>query len=56
MVDDMVNAGAKVIDAPVVIDDNIITCSYYAWVEAFMRTVLEATRQRSTSVVVPAGK
>jgi protease I len=55
MVDDMVNAGAYLVDAPVVVDDNIITCSYYAWVEAFLRTVLDATRQRQAhaSAVVP---
>jgi protease I len=50
MVDDMVNAGAHLVEAPVVIDDTIITCSYYAWVEAFMRAVLETARQRQSSL------
>jgi protease I len=40
MKDDMLNAGAQVIDAEVVVDHHIITCSYYAFVEAFMKTVL----------------
>jgi protease I len=41
MKDDMVNAGANVIKAAVVVDGSIITCSYYAHVEAFMKVVLE---------------
>lgn len=49
MVDDMVNSGANVIDADVVTDDNIITCSYYAYVGKFMRTVFEAVEQRSAN-------
>ena len=34
--DDMINAGATVIDTTIVVDDNIITCSYYGEVGAFM--------------------
>jgi protease I len=39
--DDVINAGAEVLDRDVVVDGNIITCSYYAYVGAFMRAVFE---------------
>ncbi|MFV0643639.1 MAG: type 1 glutamine amidotransferase domain-containing protein [Sphingomonadaceae bacterium] len=39
--DDVINAGANVIDSDVVVDGNIITCSYYAYVGKFMRKVFE---------------
>jgi protease I len=39
--DDVINAGADVVDADVIVDGNIITCSYYAYVGKFMRTVFE---------------
>jgi protease I len=42
MRDDMVNCGALVLDQRVVVDDNIVTCSYYAYVGEFMRAVFEA--------------
>lgn len=42
IVDDMKNSGAHVIDADVVVDGNIITCSYYAYVGKFMRAVFDA--------------
>lgn len=41
MRDDMVNAGAEVIDADVIVDRNMVTCSYYGEVGAFMRAVIE---------------
>lgn len=40
--DDMVNSGAEVIDADVVVDGNIITCSYYAECGKFMRETFAA--------------
>jgi protease I len=40
--DDMVNSGANVIEADVVVDKNIITCSYYAEVGKFMRETFAA--------------
>ena len=40
--DDVVNAGANVVDADVVTDGNIITCSYYGEVGRFMRHVFSA--------------
>ena len=40
--DDVVNAGANVVDADVVTDGNIITCSYYSEVGRFMRHVFAA--------------
>jgi protease I len=39
--DDVINAGADVVDASVIVDGNIITCSYYAYVGEFMRSVFE---------------
>jgi protease I len=46
MKDDMRNAGAIVIEAPVMVDGPIITCSYYAYVEAFMLRVLSEVQRR----------
>ncbi|MFV8905212.1 DJ-1/PfpI family protein [Serratia fonticola] len=43
--DDMVNCGANVIDADVVVDGNIITCSYYAECGKFMREAFEAVQR-----------
>jgi protease I len=51
MKDDMINAGATVINAEVVVDGNLITCSYYASVEAFMKAVLAVDRQQRTALV-----
>lgn len=45
--DDVVNAGAHVIDSDVVVDGNIITCSYYGFMGAFMRSVFETTEKLS---------
>ena len=39
--DDVINAGAQVTDSDVVIDGNIITCSYYGYAGTFMRAVFE---------------
>jgi protease I len=49
--DDMINAGATVIDTTIVVDDNIITCSYYGEVGAFMHTVITLAEERSRSEV-----
>jgi protease I len=49
--DDMINAGADVIDASVVVDENIVTCSYYGEVGAFMETVIALVRARSDADV-----
>jgi protease I len=47
MRDDMVNAGADVLDADIVVDDNIVTCSYYGQVGAFMKTVIALVEGRT---------
>ncbi|WP_420121362.1 type 1 glutamine amidotransferase domain-containing protein [Nakamurella sp.] len=47
--DDMVNSGALVEDAEVVVDGNIITCSYYGHVGTFMRAVLHETERVATA-------
>lgn len=41
--DDMVNSGAIVIDADVVADSNVITCSYYAETGKFMKSVFDTS-------------
>jgi protease I len=46
MRDDMVNAGSDVIDADVVVDHNIVTCSYYGEVGAFMKIVIALVEER----------
>lgn len=46
--DDVINAGAHVVDADVVVDGNIITCSYYAYVGKFMRTVFDTVHALAT--------
>jgi protease I len=43
--DDVINAGADVVDSDVIVDGNIITCSYYGYMGAFMRAVLETAEQ-----------
>jgi protease I len=45
--DDMVNSGAHVVDARVITDGNIITCSYYGYVGEFMRAVFDAVDARA---------
>ncbi len=40
--DDMVNAGAEVIPADVVVDGNVLTCSYYAACGKFMKETFAA--------------
>jgi protease I len=49
--DDMINAGADVVDASVVVDDNIVTCSYYGEVGAFMETVIALVQARAHAAV-----
>lgn len=53
MVDDMINAGAHVIDASVVIDANMVTCAYYGEVGHFMRAVLEVDAHIASSTRLP---
>ena len=43
--DDMVNSGAIVVDADVVTDKNVITCSYYAESGKFMKAVFDASKR-----------
>ena len=45
--DDMINAGAQLVDADVVVDGNIVTCSYYGAMGAFMETVLALVEERA---------
>jgi protease I len=43
--DDVINAGADVVDSDVIVDQNIITCSYYGYMGAFMRAVFETVEK-----------
>lgn len=50
IVDDMEHAGAKVVGADVVVDGNIVTCSYYGEVGLFMQTVIALQEERLAGV------
>ena len=43
--DDVINAGADVVDSDVIVDDHIITCSYYGYMGAFMHAVFETVEK-----------
>ncbi|MDQ3576294.1 MAG: type 1 glutamine amidotransferase [Actinomycetota bacterium] len=45
--DDVVNAGARVVDSDVIVDGNIITCSYYGYMGTFMRAVFDTVEKLS---------
>ncbi|MCT7350829.1 type 1 glutamine amidotransferase [Streptomyces sp. 15-116A] len=45
--DDVVNAGANVVDSDVIVDGHIITCSYYAYVGRFMRAVFDTVAEKA---------
>lgn len=48
--DDVINAGAHVVDSDVIVDGNIITCSYYAYVGAFMKAVFRTAEETIQNV------
>lgn len=52
--DDMVNSGAHVVDADVVVDGNIITCSYYAECGKFMRETFAAASRVANDIALDA--
>lgn len=41
MEEDVLNAGAIFVDAPVVMDENIVSCPHYKWVGKWMRAVID---------------
>jgi protease I len=47
MVDDMVNSGANIVQGEVVVDRNMVTCSYYGSVGPFMRAVFDLVADRA---------
>ncbi|MBN0043416.1 DJ-1/PfpI family protein [Streptomyces actuosus] len=47
--DDVINAGADVVDSDVIVDGHIITCSYYAYVGRFMQQVFETVAEQQAS-------
>lgn len=51
--DDVANAGANVIEADVVTDGNIITCSYYSESGKFMRAVFDAVERMHQNEALP---
>jgi len=46
--DDVINSGAEVVDSDVIVDGNIITCSYYGYMGAFMRAVFKTANKLAT--------
>jgi protease I len=52
--DDVINAGADVVDSDVIVDEHIITCSYYAYVGTFMRAVFATVDERRGSMLTAA--
>lgn len=53
MVDDMANSGAEVIDAEVIVDRNIITCSYYGYVGKFMQAIFDTVEKNTAALAKP---
>lgn len=51
MRDDMVNSRAIVVEADVIVDRNMVTCSYYGAVGEFMRTVVALCEERARLAV-----
>ncbi len=49
--DDVINAGAEVVDSDVIVDRNIITCSYYGYMGAFMHAVFETVEKLAAEPV-----
>ncbi|MFF3514973.1 DJ-1/PfpI family protein [Streptomyces sp. NPDC002573] len=47
--DDVINAGADVVDSDVIVDGHIITCSYYAYVGRFMQQVFETVDKKQVA-------
>src|SRR3954447_19780016 len=47
--DDVINAGADVVDSDVIVDGNIITCSYYGYMGAFMHAVFDTVEKRAAA-------
>jgi protease I len=47
--DDVINAGATVHEKDVVVDENIITCSYYGYVGRFMQAVFATVEARAAA-------
>ncbi|MET8952747.1 DJ-1/PfpI family protein [Streptomyces sp. NPDC004393] len=47
--DDVINAGADVVDSDVIVDGHIITCSYYAYVGRFMQQVFETVAKKQVA-------
>ncbi|GHK04243.1 DJ-1/PfpI family protein [Streptomyces sp. NPDC003753] len=47
--DDVINAGADVVDSDVIVDGHIITCSYYAYVGRFMQRVFETVAKKQVA-------
>jgi protease I len=53
MEDDVVNAGGIFVDAPVVIDENIVSCPHYKWVGKWMRAVIDVHSYRKKVKLSP---
>ena len=49
--DDVINAGADVVDSDVIVDGHIITCSYYGYMGAFMHAVFQTVEKLTPAPV-----
>ncbi|WP_338891362.1 DJ-1/PfpI/YhbO family deglycase/protease [Rhodococcus sovatensis] len=47
--DDVINAGADVVDSDVIVDGNIITCSYYGYCGKFMQAVFDTVHKAAVA-------
>jgi putative intracellular protease/amidase len=47
MIDDIENAGAKYLDLPAVIDDNLVTTAHYKDMGPWMRAVLDVYAKKT---------
>lgn len=45
MKDDIINAGAEYVEAPVVVDGNVVTSPHYRYVSEFMRAIKELVKK-----------
>jgi len=42
--DDIINAGANYVDAPAVVDKNIVTCPHYKWMGPWLKTAIDMVK------------
>lgn len=45
--DDIINSGAKYVDGPAVVSNNLITCPHYKWMGQWMHKVFEVYKEKN---------